>query len=63
VEPLVLGAVILGAGLLAESLEDRADGGGALGGEVAADDGGAAEVEVVQRRTDRLRCTSRLTSG
>jgi hypothetical protein len=43
VEPLSFGAVVSLAGLVAEGLQDGADGGGALGGEVAADHPGVAE--------------------
>jgi hypothetical protein len=43
VESLLLGPVVLGSGLLAQSFEDRADRGGALGGQVAPDDGGAED--------------------
>jgi len=42
VEPLAFGAVILRGRLLAQGLEDRADGRRALGDEVAADHCGAA---------------------
>jgi hypothetical protein len=43
VEPLGLGAAVFRAAFLAEGFQDRADRGGALGGQVAADEGGAAE--------------------
>ena len=43
VEPLPLGAGILGAGFLAERLQHRLHGGGAFRGEVAADHARAAE--------------------
>ena len=43
VEPLPLGAGILGPGLLAEGLQHGLDGGGAFRGQVPADDAGALE--------------------
>jgi hypothetical protein len=43
VAPLPGGAQVLGAAALAEGFEDGGDGGGALGGEVAADPPGAVE--------------------
>jgi hypothetical protein len=42
-EPLRLDAVIIGSGFLAEAFQDCTDGGGALEGAVAADDGTVTE--------------------
>jgi hypothetical protein len=43
VEPFALSAVVLRPGLLPECFDHRADGGGALRSQVAADDPGTAE--------------------